>query len=422
MCDNRGIDMDRVKKAIVLGGTSPHIALIDRLKKRGYYVYLLDFLQNPPAKQYADEHIIESTLDQDAVLRAAKEVGADLVISACVDQANIAACYSMEQMGKKPPYSYETATRITNKGIMKEVMKANGIPTSDYVYIEGDADCDRLDVRFPVMVKPADCNSAAGVKKAENREELKKYLADALNYSRNKRAVIEGYVTGTEVSAYCFVQDKKAHIVMVSERMSITEGKDQVLKCYATLAPARMTEAAYHRLENAATKIAECFELDNTPLHVQAFINGDDVSIIEFAPRVGGGISYRTILDNTGFDILEATIDSFLGNRVVAAFHSPRHISTVNLIYGYPAVFDHVEGQDELLADGTIQGIYYHKTKGMKLSAEKAAAGRVAAYIIEADTMEELIAKTKKANSIFEVYADNGAPIMRKELCILRDL
>lgn len=414
--------MDSKKKAIVLGGTSPHIALIDRLKKRGYYVYLLDYLQNPPAKYYADEHIIESTLNQDAVLRVAKEVGADLVLSACVDQANITACYVMEQLGHKPPYSYEIACRITNKGVMKEVMKANGIPTSDYVYIEGNADCKSLQVQFPVMVKPADCNSASGVKKASNRDELKGYLADALNYSRNKRAVVEGYVSGTEVSAYCFVQDKKARTIMVSERMSIAEGEEQVLKCYATLAPARLTKTAYERLTAAATKIAECFDLDNTPLHVQAFINGDDISIIEFAPRVGGGISYQTILDNTGFDILESTIDSFIGNKVAVEFKAPEHISTVNLIYGQPAIFDHVEGQDELLADRTIQGIYYHKTKGMKLGVEKAASGRVGAYIIEADTMEELIAKTKKANNTFEVYADDGTAIMRKELCILRDL
>lgn len=413
---------DGRKKAIVLGGTSPHIALIERLKKRGYYVYLLDYLQNPPAKYHADEHIIESTLDQEAVLRVAREVGADLVISACVDQANITACYVMEKIGHKPPYSYETARRITNKGFMKEAMKANGIPTSDYIYIEQGADCDSLNVQFPVMVKPADCNSASGVKKASNRDELKKYLAEALNYSRNRRAVVEGYVTGVEVSAYCFVQKKKARIIMASERMSITEGEGQVLKCYATLSPARLSDTAQVRLEAAATKIAECFELDNTPLHVQAFINGDDVNIIEFAPRVGGGISYQTILDNTGFDILESTIDSFLGNQVDVKVKMPCHISTVNLIYGLPAVFDHVEGQDELLADGTIQGMYYHKTKGMKLGAERAADGRVGAYIIEADSMDELIQKTKKANETFEVYSTDGTAIMRKDLCILRDL
>ena len=116
--------------AIVLGGTSAHIALIKNLKQRGFYVILADYLDNPPAKEYADEHVQASTLDEQEILALAKERCADLVISACVDQANITACYVMEQLGKTTPYSYETALAITNKGVMKQKMMEYGVPTS----------------------------------------------------------------------------------------------------------------------------------------------------------------------------------------------------------------------------------------------------------------------------------------------------
>ena len=48
--------------ALVLGGTNPHIELIKQLKERGYYVVLVDYLDNPPAKKYADIHEQESFL------------------------------------------------------------------------------------------------------------------------------------------------------------------------------------------------------------------------------------------------------------------------------------------------------------------------------------------------------------------------
>ena len=67
--------------AIVLGGTVPHISLVKKLKERGFYVALLDYLDNPPAKQYADEQIKESTLNKEAVLEVAKNRKADIVIS-----------------------------------------------------------------------------------------------------------------------------------------------------------------------------------------------------------------------------------------------------------------------------------------------------------------------------------------------------
>jgi formate-dependent phosphoribosylglycinamide formyltransferase (GAR transformylase) len=72
--------------AIVLGGTSPHIELIKNLKNRGYYVILVDYYENPPAKICADEHLQESALDKDKVLEIAQRRKASLVLSCCVDK------------------------------------------------------------------------------------------------------------------------------------------------------------------------------------------------------------------------------------------------------------------------------------------------------------------------------------------------
>lgn len=332
------------KTAIVLGGTAPHAELIKRLRNRGYYTILVDYLENPPAKALADLHIQESTLDQEMVCKIANEYHADLVISACVDQANITACYVAEQLGLPHPYSNDLASRITNKGYMKQVMYEHGIPTSRYIYLEKGEEPQGLTLRYPVMVKPADSCAASGVKKAYNEEEMLAYLTDAKKISRNGRTVVEEFVEGSEVSVYAFIADERAHIIMISQRMSVIEGEEQVLKCYATLAPAQMSQRAIQKIETAVTGIAQAFDLNNTPLHVQVLINQDDISIIEFAPRVGGGISYQTILDNTGFDILDATIDSYLQIPVIPHYTVPQYLYTVNLVYGIPGEFDHLEG------------------------------------------------------------------------------
>ena len=41
-------------KALVLGGTDDHIALIESLKRRGYRTILIDHYENPPAQAVAD--------------------------------------------------------------------------------------------------------------------------------------------------------------------------------------------------------------------------------------------------------------------------------------------------------------------------------------------------------------------------------
>ena len=408
------------KTAIVLGGTSPHIALIQKLKDRGYYTILVDYLNNPPAKKVADMHIKESTLDNDAVFCVAKEHKADIVISACVDQANITACYVAEKLGLPHPYSFELASYITNKGYMKKIMFENNIPTSKYIYLEPNQKLPDIDLHYPVMVKPADSCAASGVKKATNRAEMQRFYSEAKKVSRNGRVVIEEFVKGEEVSVYSFVSHGKANIIMISQRMSVIEGEERVLKCYATLAPAPMSKIAFDKIQVACTKIANAFGLDNTPLHVQVIVDEDEIDIIEIAPRVGGGVSYHTIKSNTEFDILEATIDSYLQIPVKLHYVEPKYYYTVNILYGTPCIYDRVDGVEGLITAGIIESFHYHKTKGMEITSDRASGGRIAAAVVKGKTKKELLSKIEYMFSKIEAYDNEGNPMMRKDL-YLRD-
>lgn len=402
--------------ALVLGGTSPHIELIKQLKHRGYYVILVDYLPNPPAKVYADVHEQISTLDPLAVLQVAKTYQASLVISACVDQANITACYVAEKLGLPHPYSYELAKNITNKGYMKKIMAENDIPTTRYIFLESGQELESFDLSFPVMVKPADNCAASGVKKANNKKDLYEFLNQAKKISRTGRTLVEEYFEGTEVSVYAFVKDKKTEILMISERISVIEGDDQVLKCYATISPPNISTQAIEKIEKAIDKIANAFCLKNTPLHIQFIVNEDKIDVIEFAPRVGGGLSYINILNNTGFDIISATIDSFLGKTVEKNIqHSTRYYS-VNLVYGINSVFDHLTGVEELQADGTIDSFHFHKMPGSLLSDDRASRGRIAAILISGKSREEVLKKIKRSFEHINAYDPDGNQIMRKDL------
>lgn len=404
--------------AIVLGGTAPHIELIRQLKNRGYKVVLADYLPNPPAKKFADVHEQVSTLDNDAVLKVAEQYDAKLVISACVDQANITACYVAEKLGLSHPYSYQLASNITNKGFMKRVMWENDIPTTKYVFLNSGEGLGEITLRFPVMVKPADSCAASGVKKANDVCELEKFLAEAKKVSRTGRTVVEEFFAGTEVSVYAFVNLHQANILMISERLSAIEGPEQVLKCYATITPPNISEEALKKIEHYTTQIANVFGLENTPLHVQFICNGNDVSVIEFAPRVGGGISYENIRNNTGFDIISATIDSYLQKQVEVKFSRSSRFFSVNLAYGVPSVFDHLDGVESLIDAGYIDSVHYHKTKGAVITADRASGGRIAALLVSGDSRQEILDKVKYIFEKINAYDNKGNQILRKDLYI----
>ena len=403
--------------ALVLGGTVPHCEMIRQLKARGYYTVLIDYLDDSPAKSVADLHVQESTLDKEKVLEVARRMQAQLVICGCVDQANITACYAMEQLGHKPPYSYETALAITNKGVMKRVMMEKGIPTSKYIYVDSDSGIPEVAFRYPVMVKPADSNSSNGVKKAENEREMKMYLRDAVQISRNGRAIIEEFVSGREIIAYCFVSGGKAKLLMTAERISTMDGEDQVIKCYASIAPARISDNAKEEAERIATQIAQAFGLDNTALFFQGIVNGDRIDVIEFAPRIGGGVCFKTIQENTGYDVISAIIDSWEGKTVsFETYHCPSRLLVVNTIYGENSTFDHLENTDKVLESGQAVALYQIRSKGDRIDNGRASSSRVAFFIVNAADEAELLRKVHDVYETVKVVDDHGRNVIRRDL------
>ena len=188
--------------AIVLGGTNPHVTLVNKLKKRGYYTVLIDYLPNPPAAKVADEHIKVSTMDQDAVLNISKSMNARLVITTNIDHANVTACYVAEKLGLPHPYSYETSLNVTDKSRMKKIMWDNDIPTSKYMVVTTINEVFEAGISYPFILKPTDSNGSRGVHKCLSREDVVAYFLDSVAASKTGKVIVEQFVDGVEVSYY----------------------------------------------------------------------------------------------------------------------------------------------------------------------------------------------------------------------------
>lgn len=403
-----------MKKIIVLGGGVDQIGLLEDLKKRGYYTILVDYYPNPIAKPYADKHIQESTLKQDEVLNITKNEGAENIITACTDQALLTVAYVAEKLGFRTQFTYEQARNITNKLYMKTIMQKAGIPTANFVNI--DVLDGRVEVlHYPLMVKPADCNGSYGVKKVHNKEELSRYFKNAIEVSRTHQAIIEEYKEGQEVSVDAFILHGEVTLLMCS-LINKKEIDSSTSIIYQTLIPAPLSNAILLQLKKIAGQIADAFNLDNTPLLMQVIVNGNEVNVIEFSARLGGGLKYRTIKAKTGFDILHANVDCVLGNEVELSIVENSWYYSRSHIYVYPSVFSHVENVENLIKRGIIEEFLPTKTQGMKVDGYFASRDRVGSFLVKGKTMDELKEKISIAVNELRVYDINGNEVMNREI------
>lgn len=408
--------------AVILGGTSPHAAVIDALSARGYFTVLVDYYENPPAKAHADMHVRESTLDKDVVVRVAREVKADLVIATCVDQANAVACYVSEKLGLTRPHSYATAEVIADKTLMKEKLVEHGLPTARHVYVY-KGQTQKIPERtagltYPLVVKPADNNGSAGVRRVDTPKDLERFLELALQKSRIGRALIEEFISGPELSIDCFIEKGHAKIVLVRRKYAVPSGAgvDQVMQSTGSIAPYPLTDTQLADAEKILSDLARVFKLDNTPMLVQGVLTDQGFSLIEFAARLSGGTGVATTKLISGFDSLEASIDSFLEIPVTVVTHPPKFFSMTNTIYGTPGVFDRIEGAEALIEDGIIDQFLPYKTQGMKVTNDMSTQSRIGAFLVTGPDMQTVHSRLEQAVARLEVYDTDGQKMMRKDL------
>lgn len=408
--------MGNTGNVLIMGGNIPHRELIIKIKERGYYTILVDYLENPVAKDVADLHIQESILDIDKVMEIAKQYRPDFIANLCVDRAMVPTAYVCEKLGIHNFVNYNQAINVTDKCKMKQAFLDNGIKTSSFYTLTKQTDISKLSINYPVVVKPADASGSIGVKKILTQEDLYEYLPIAFEISRSGGVVIEEFCDDLEVSIDCFVQNNKIDILLVRQKMKKKSTDDLVYPLGSIILNDYPCNSG-DNIRTMARKIVNTFGLNNTPFFLQAFINkGGELSMIEFGVRIGGGMSYQIIKSSTGFDIMDAALDCYEKKIAEIKYHIPKYIYSTNYIFTEPGIFDHIEGAEELVQDGIIDNFVTLVTPGHISDGVVTSRNKTGYFFIHADNMHTLFEKTLHIVSKIEVRDIDGKATMKKKL------
>ena len=402
-------------KALVLAGGFPQISLIEKLRERGIITILADYSEDPVARVYADKFYRISTLDVDAIRDLAAAENVDIIITVCTDQALLTAAQVSEDLGLPCYIDHRTAKNVTNKAFMKRMLSENNIPTSRYIAAESFDKIIGSGLKFPLIVKPADCNSSKGVRRVDNDAELEDAFNDAVKFSRTNTAVVEEYIPGKELSVDVYVENGSAVVldITTSEKIKI---KDRFI-IFRTWHPANISERIRLKTEQIAQQIADVFEIKDSPMLIQLLADDDEAYVIEFSARTGGGVKHLSIERRTGVDIVSAVIDLTLKQKPHIAVRDPAAGYMVDeYIYCKPGIYDHMEGFEALKKNGIITDHYVFKCKGAVFDSIGSSGDRIGGFTVEGNSIQELQEKYKLVNDSVKIISADGTDIMRHDL------
>lgn len=297
---------------MLLGGLRYLLPIIEEAHKLGAYVITADYLPDNIAHKYSDEYCNVSIIDKEAVLKAAKELEIDGILSHAVDPGVVSAAYVAEQMGLPFQCSYKAACILQDKSLFRQFLTENGFNcphAKGYTNAE-DALKDVDYFNWPVIVKPVDSAGSKGVTKVVDPKDLPFAIEFALSCSISKNFIVEDFldIVGYQSSADIFTVDGKLVYPAYSDQLFDKDAANPYTPAIE-IWPASMEQHYQDDLTEQLQRLFTLLGVKTGIYNVESRVcSNGKAYIMEVSPR-GGGNRIAELQDMaTGQSLIRAEI------------------------------------------------------------------------------------------------------------------
>lgn len=378
------------KKIFILGASMLQVPAIKAAKKRGLYVYVIDYDCRAVGIQYADEYLNISTVDKEAVFAAAKKLKPDFIITSTSDMPVRTVSWVNEMLGKPSDISYEGAVCATDKVNMRRRMKEAGVPIPEFHEVKSKTDFLKVAAEMPAqfILKPADNAASRGVMLVDKKIEpdLEALYQYCVQYSRNGETLVEEFMTGPEVSVESYTIDGVPHIISITDKL-ITENPFFVELGHTE--PSRLPHEIQEDIKRVAIAAILAIGMKNGPNHTEIKITPTGAKLVEIAARLGGDfIASRLVPLSTGVDMIECSFAGLLGETVDCRKTLSRG-AAIRFISGENGILEAVTGVERAASMPGVQEVNLYKVAGDPIKRPENSSDRVGHVIAVGANAEE---------------------------------
>ncbi len=401
-------------RLMILGAGNCQLNLIKRAKKRGNYVIVADYLDDPPGAQFADDHIKVSTFDTGLVLQAATENKIEGIVTLGTDQPVLTAAVVAKKLGLHFYAGSYLALAVTNKRIMKEILAKNEIPMNDYRLIgKGFNKNEIKGLQFPAVLKPVDSQGQRGIFKVKNIEEVSRHIEETLSYSREDEVLLEEFYRSDEITVNGWAVDGRAKIISVVDRLTMKK-TSRIGICIGHNFPSLHLKEYYKDIERMTQDIADAFGIIDGPIYFQYLIGKKGVRVNEIAMRIGGAYEDLTIPIISGIDIAGMLLDYIeTGSCDTKALEeysllkNKKFVSTQMFFLKSGKIAGMTPEQEVIKLDG-VKDVYYAVKEGDTAAGVENATARAGYVIIEGESFDELTANIDRLYENMKIFDESG--------------
>ena len=383
-----------MKKLLLLGGARYLLPVIEAAHRLGIYVITCDYLPDNAAHRYSDEYRNISIIDKEAVLRCARELEIDGVMSFACDPGVVTAAYVAEELGLPSVGSYEAVSILQNKGRFRQFLSEHGFntPASKHYTAAADALRDTERFHWPVIVKPTDSAGSKGVTRVDDPAGLERSIEYALSYSRSHEFIIEDFIQqrGFSSDSDCFSVDGELKFVSFdSQHFDPNAENPYTPAAYSW--PSSLSAEHQRELASELQRLITLLQLKTSVYNVETREGTDGKAyIMEFSPRGGGNRLSECLEYATGVRLVENAVRAAVGLPIVDMEQRPINGCWAEIVLHSDSagIFDRLEISDALRDNVFETDLWI--TPGTAVGGFRAANEAIGTLVLRFDSEEEL--------------------------------
>ena len=299
-------------KIAIIGASYLQQPLVQKCREMGVYSICFAWEEGAVCKDLCDKFYPISTVDKDAILKACQEEKIDGITTIASDVATLTVNYVAEKMGLVGnPDKYSLTA--TNKYLMRQCFMENNVPSPKFCEAACIVPEAAKSFHYPVIVKPTDRSGSRGVEKVEEQKDLAQAVIRACNESFQKRAIIEEFVEGREISVESISYKGKHYILQITDKVTTEAPYFVELEHHQ---PSSLPDNIKEQVKSIVLNALDALHIKYGASHSELKITEDgDIKVIEIGARMGGDfIGSNLVQLSTGYDFLKGVVEIALGN------------------------------------------------------------------------------------------------------------
>lgn len=383
------------KKLMLLGGLRYLLPVIEAAHKQGYYVITADYLPDNIAHKYSDEYCNVSIVDKEAVLREAKRLQIDGIMSFACDPGVVSASYVQNQMGLPSFGPFESVEILQNKDKFRAFLTKHNfnVPQAKGFDSIEAAMQEVYWYPWPVIVKPTDAAGSKGVTRVDKVEDLQPALEYAMEHSISGHIIVEEFIEKQGCSSDTDSMSIDGKLVFTSfcaQRFDAEATNPYTPAAYSW--PSTFTKAQEEYLTSEIQRLITLLGLKTVVYNIEVRVapNGKPY-IMELTPRGGGNRLCEMLRYATGVDMITAITRAMVGDPILEPIEQKPyngHWAEIILHADKDGIYDHLEISKELPAEVVEEDLWVKQ--GDHVDSFEGANNAIGTLVLKFQTAEEL--------------------------------